>query len=163
MAPKYGLACLLHWKPFAGVNGSGKHNNWSLWDEFGDNLRVPATLRTRMQSWLRRRRARGGRGRVCSARASRVGDKRLGANEAPPAILSVFLGDMLTDIFEQLEKGAAKSTKRGGTLDLGVSVLPKLPRDAGGTVTAPARSRSPAISSNSAPCCWDGGERGGLP
>jgi glutamine synthetase len=58
-------------------------------------------------------------------------DHRLGANEAPPAIISIFLGDMLTDIFAQLEKGAAKSTKQGGTMDIGASVLPKLPRDAG--------------------------------
>ena len=63
--------------------------------------------------------------------ASAGNDHRLGANEAPPAILSVFLGDMLTDIFEQIEKGGAKSTKHGGTLDTGVMVLPKLPRDAG--------------------------------
>jgi len=63
--------------------------------------------------------------------ASAGNDHRLGANEAPPAILSVFLGDMLTDIFGQIEKGPAKSTKQGGTLDVGVSVLPKLPRDAG--------------------------------
>ncbi|MBI2187010.1 MAG: glutamine synthetase type III, partial [Acidobacteria bacterium] len=63
--------------------------------------------------------------------ASAGNDHRLGANEAPPAILSIFLGDMLTDIFEQIEKGGAKSTKQGGTLDIGVSVLPKLPRDAG--------------------------------
>src|SRR5262249_12895495 len=63
--------------------------------------------------------------------ASAGNDHRLGANEAPPAILSVFLGDMLTDIFEQIEKGGAKSTKQGGTLDIGASVLPTLPRDAG--------------------------------
>ena len=63
--------------------------------------------------------------------ASAGNDHRLGANEAPPAIISVFLGDMLTDIFEQIEKGAAKSTKSGGILETGVSVLPKLPRDAG--------------------------------
>jgi glutamine synthetase len=63
--------------------------------------------------------------------ASAGNDHRLGANEAPPAILSVFLGDMLTDIFEQIEKGGAKSTKSGGTLDTGVGVLPKLPRDSG--------------------------------
>src|SRR3989449_9933824 len=63
--------------------------------------------------------------------ASAGNDHRLGANEAPPAILSVFLGDMLTDIFEQIEKGGAKSTKQGGTLDTGVMVLPKLPRDPG--------------------------------
>src|SRR6202008_2214524 len=63
--------------------------------------------------------------------ASAGNDHRLGANEAPPAIISVFLGDMLTDIFEQIEKGRAKSTKHGGELDTGVLVLPKLPRDAG--------------------------------
>ena len=63
--------------------------------------------------------------------ASAGNDHRLGANEAPPAILSVFLGDQLSDIFEQLEKGAAKSTKQGGIMDIGVGVLPKLPRDAG--------------------------------
>ena len=63
--------------------------------------------------------------------ASAGNDHRLGANEAPPAIISIFLGDMLTDIFEQIEKGGAKRTKSGGLLDTGVSVLPKLPRDAG--------------------------------
>src|SRR5947199_9915046 len=63
--------------------------------------------------------------------ASAGNDHRLGANEAPPAILSIFLGDMLTDIFEQIEKGGAKTTKHGGELDTGVLVLPKLPRDAG--------------------------------
>src|SRR5258708_14643899 len=67
------------------------------------------------------------RGRI----ASGGNDHRLGGNEAPPAILSIFLGDMLTDIFEQIEKGEAKSTKHGGVLDTGVLVLPKLPRDAG--------------------------------
>ena len=63
--------------------------------------------------------------------ASAGNDHRLGANEAPPAIISIFLGDMLTDIFDQIEKGGAKRTKSGGILDTGVSVLPKLPRDAG--------------------------------
>src|SRR5207247_824468 len=70
-------------------------------------------------------------GRLRASIASAGNDHRLGANEAPPAILSVFLGDMLTDIFEQIEKGGAKSTKHGGELDTGVMVLPKLPRDAG--------------------------------
>ena len=70
-------------------------------------------------------------GLLRAAIASAGNDHRLGANEAPPAIISVFLGDMLTDIFEQIEKGAAKSTKSGGILETGVSVLPKLPRDAG--------------------------------
>jgi glutamine synthetase len=136
IAPKYGLACLLHEKPFAGVNGSGKHNNWSLSDEFGNNLLGPgdtphdnmqflvfctAVLRA-VDKW---------QGLLRASIASAGNDHRLGANEAPPAILSVFLGDMLTDIYEQIEKGGAKSTKQGGTLDVGVSVLPKLPRDAG--------------------------------
>jgi glutamine synthetase len=136
VAPKYGLACLLHEKPFAGVNGSGKHNNWALSDEFGNNLLGPgdtphenmqflvfcaAVLRA-VDKW---------QGLLRASIASAGNDHRLGANEAPPAILSVFLGDQLTDLFEQLEKGPAKSTKQGGLLDMGVSVLPKLPRDAG--------------------------------
>jgi glutamine synthetase len=136
IAPKYGLACLLHEKPFAGVNGSGKHNNWSLSDEFGNNLLGPGdTPHDNMQflvfcSAVLRAVDRW-QGLLRASIASAGNDHRLGANEAPPAILSVFLGDMLTDIFEQIEKGAAKSTKQGGTLDIGVSVLPKLPRDAG--------------------------------
>jgi glutamine synthetase len=136
LAPKYGLACLLHEKPFAGVNGSGKHLNWSMSDDLGNNLLNPgdtphdnvqflvfcaAVLRAvnRCQGLLR------------MSIASAGNDHRLGANEAPPAIISVFLGDMLTDIFEQIERGGAKSTKHGGLLDTGVAVLPKLPRDAG--------------------------------
>ncbi|MGE3959514.1 MAG: glutamine synthetase III [Vicinamibacterales bacterium] len=136
VAPKYGLACLLHEKPFAGVNGSGKHLNWSMGDDLGNNLLSPgqnthdniqflvfcsAVIRAvnRYQGLLR------------ATIASAGNDHRLGANEAPPAIISIFLGDMLTDIFEQVEKGGAKSTKTGGTLDTGVGVLPKLPRDAG--------------------------------
>ena len=135
-APKYGLECLLHEKPFAGVNGSGKHLNWSMGDDKGHNLLSPganphenaqflffctAVLRA-VNKW---------QGLLRASIASAGNDHRLGANEAPPAILSVFLGDMLTDIFEQIEKGTAKSTKHGGTLDTGVIVLPKLPRDAG--------------------------------
>jgi glutamine synthetase len=136
VAPKYGLACLLHEKPFAGVNGSGKHNNWSLSDEFGNNLLGPGdTPHDNMQFLVFcaavLRAVDRWQGLLRASIASAGNDHRLGANEAPPAILSVFLGDMLTDIFEQLEKGAAKSTKQGGTLDVGVSVLPKLPRDAG--------------------------------
>ncbi|MCC7124749.1 MAG: glutamine synthetase III, partial [Acidobacteria bacterium] len=136
VAPRYGLACLVHEKPFAGVNGSGKHLNWSMGDDLGNNLLNPgdtphdnvqflffctAVIRAvdKFQGLLRMTIAHAGN------------DHRLGANEAPPAILSVFLGDMLTDIFEQIEKGGAKSTKAGGLLDMGVSVLPKLPRDAG--------------------------------
>jgi glutamine synthetase len=136
VAPKYGLACLLHEKPFGGVNGSGKHNNWSLSDEFGNNLLSPgdtphdnlqflvfcaAVLRA-VDKW---------QGLLRASIATAGNDHRLGANEAPPAILSVFLGEQLTDLFNQLEKGSATSTKHGGVLDTGVSVLPKLPRDAG--------------------------------
>ena len=136
IAPRYGLECLLHEKPFAGINGSGKHNNWSLSDEFGNNLLGPgdtphdnmqflvfcAAVIRAVDKW---------QGLLRASIASAGNDHRLGANEAPPAILSIFLGDMLTDIFEQIEKGHAKSTKQGGTLDVGVSVLPRLPRDAG--------------------------------
>jgi glutamine synthetase len=136
VAPKYGLACLLHEKPFAGVNGSGKHNNWSLSDEFGNNLLSPGdTPHDNMQFLVFCaaviRAVDVWQGLLRASIASAGNDHRLGANEAPPAILSIFLGDMLTDIFEQIEKGGAKSTKHGGTLDIGVSVLPKLPRDAG--------------------------------
>jgi glutamine synthetase len=136
VANKYGLACLLHEKPFAGVNGSGKHNNWSLSDEFGNNLLGPGdTPHDNMQFLVFCaaviRAVDRWQGLLRASIASAGNDHRLGANEAPPAILSIFLGDMLTDIFEQIEKGAAKSTKQGGTLDVGVSVLPKLPRDAG--------------------------------
>ncbi len=136
VANNYGLACLLHEKPFAGVNGSGKHNNWSLSDEFGNNLLSPGdTPHDNMQFLVFCaaviRAVDRWQGLLRASIASAGNDHRLGANEAPPAILSIFLGDMLTDIFEQIEKGAAKSTKQGGTLDVGVSVLPKLPRDAG--------------------------------
>jgi glutamine synthetase len=136
LAPKYGLACLLHEKPFAGVNGSGKHLNWSMSDDQGNNLFSPgdtphdnvqflvfcAAMLRAVNQW---------QGLLRASIASAGNDHRLGANEAPPAIISVFLGDQLTDIFEQVEKGGAKRTKSGGILDTGVSVLPKLPRDAG--------------------------------
>src|SRR5678816_3362365 len=136
IAPKYGLAALLHEKPFAGVNGSGKHNNWSLSDEFGNNLLSPGdTPHDNMQFLVFcaavLRAVDRWQGLLRASIASAGNDHRLGANEAPPAILSVFLGDMLTDIFGQIENGGAKSTKQGGTLDVGVIVLPKLPRDAG--------------------------------
>src|SRR6266404_2045251 len=135
-APKYGLACLLHEKPFAGVNGSGKHLNWSMSDDEGNNLLSPgANPHDNMQFLVFCsaviRAVNKWQGLLRASIASAGNDHRLGANEAPPAILSIFLGDMLTDIFEQIEKGGAKSTKHGGELDTGVLVLPKLPRDAG--------------------------------
>src|SRR5262252_1482526 len=135
-APKYGLACLLHEKPFAGVNGSGKHLNWSMSDDEGHNLLGPgANPHDNMQFLVFCtaviRAVNKWQGLLRASIASAGNDHRLGAKEAPPAILSVFLGDMLTDIFEQIEKGGAKSTKQGGMLDTGVMMLPKLPRDAG--------------------------------
>src|SRR6187401_2990529 len=135
-APKYGLACLLHEKPFAGVNGSGKHLNWSMSDDEGHNLLSPgANPHDNMQFLVFCaaviQAVDTHQGLLRAAIASAGNDHRLGANEAPPAIISIFLGDMLTDIFDQIEKGGATSTKQGGTLDTGVLVLPKLPRDAG--------------------------------
>jgi glutamine synthetase len=136
VAGKYGLACLLHEKPFAGVNGSGKHLNWSMSDDLGNNLLSPGdTPHDNIQFLVFcaavLRAVNKFQGLLRYSIASAGNDHRLGANEAPPAILSIFLGDMLTDIFSQIEKGAAKTTKSGGILDTGVSVLPKLPRDAG--------------------------------
>jgi glutamine synthetase len=137
IAPKYGLACLMHEKPFAGVNGSGKHLNWSMSDELGNNLLNPGeTPHDNMQFLVFCaaviRAVNKYQGLLRFSIASAGNDHRLGANEAPPAIISIFLGDMLTDIFAQIEKaGSAKSTKSGGMLDIGVGVLPKLPRDAG--------------------------------
>ena len=137
VAPKYGFACLMHEKPFAGVNGSGKHLNWSMSDDLGNNLLNPGdTPHDNIQFLVFcaavLRAVNKFQGLMRFAIASAGNDHRLGANEAPPAIISIFLGDMLTDIFQQVEKaGSAKTTKSGGILDIGVNVLPKLPRDAG--------------------------------
>jgi glutamine synthetase len=135
-ADKYGLACLLHEKPFAGINGSGKHNNWSMGTDTGENLLEPGQTPHENAQFLvfccAVIRAVNKYAEVLRVSvASAHNDHRLGANEAPPAILSIFLGDQLTDIIEQIEKGGAKSTKAGGLFETGVSVLPKLPRDAG--------------------------------
>jgi glutamine synthetase len=137
IAPKFGLACLLHEKPFAGVNGSGKHLNWSISDDLGNNLLNPGdTPHDNIQFLVFvatvLRAVNKFQGLLRFSIASAGNDHRLGANEAPPAIISIFLGDMLTDIFQQIEKaGSAKTTKSGGIMDIGVNVLPKLPRDAG--------------------------------
>src|SRR5213076_2419707 len=135
-AEKYGLACLLHEKPFAGINGSGKHNNWSMSTDAGENLLNPGDTPHDNAQFLvfcvsvMRAVAKYPellRVSVCGA----ANDHRLGANEAPPAIISIFLGEQLQDVMDQLEKGPPKSTKQGGFMEIGVSVLPKLPRDAG--------------------------------
>jgi glutamine synthetase len=136
VARKYGLECLLHEKPFAGVNGSGKHLNWSLGNSAQGNLLEPGhTPHENMQflvfcaAVIRAVHRHGGLLRAMVASASN--DHRLGANEAPPAIISIFLGDQLADVFEQLKKGKAKSSKKAGTMHLGVDSLPVLPKDAG--------------------------------
>ncbi len=136
VAPRYGLQALLHEKPFAGVNGSGKHNNWSMSTDTGVNLLDPRDeTHTNMQFLVflvATIRAVDVHADLLRASiASAANDHRLGANEAPPAIISVFLGDMLSDILEQVEKGVPKRTIRGGTLDLGAKTLPQLPRHSG--------------------------------
>jgi glutamine synthetase len=135
-AEKYDLVCLLHEKPFAGINGSGKHNNWSMSTDAGENLLNPgdtphdnAQFLVYCVAVIRAVAKYPELLRVTVASAGN--DHRLGANEAPPAIISIFLGDQLQDVMEQLEAGALKSTKQGGFMEVGVSVLPKLPRDAG--------------------------------
>jgi len=135
-APKVGLQCLIHEKPFAGVNGSGKHVNWSLSTNTGTNLLDPRDeTHTNMQfmvvlaAVIRAVDLHSDLLRASIASASN--DHRLGANEAPPAIISIFLGDMLTDIVSQLEKGSPTSTKKGSDMDLGARTLPQIPRHTG--------------------------------
>jgi glutamine synthetase len=134
VAGHYGLVCLLHEKPFAGVNGSGKHNNWSMSTNDGQNLLEPGNTPHDNEQFLLFLAA------VIQAvdeyadvlrvsTANPGNDHRLGANEAPPAIISIFLGEQLTDILEQIENGGAKSSKVGGELKLGVTTLPALPKD----------------------------------
>ncbi|MCU0913551.1 MAG: glutamine synthetase III [Planctomycetes bacterium] len=134
VARRHGFVCLLHEKPFAGVNGSGKHNNWSMATDTGINLLDPGDTPHDNMVFLVMLcaviRAVDQYAMLLRASVANAGnDHRLGANEAPPAIVSVFLGEQLTDIFEQLAKGSAKSSKRGGQLKLGVSTLPHLPKD----------------------------------
>ena len=136
VARRHGLVCLLHEKPFAGVNGSGKHLNWSFATDNANLLEPGDTPHDNMQflffcsAVLKAVDRHQDLLRVAVAHAAN--DHRLGANEAPPAIISVFLGDQLSDVFEQIEKaGSAKSSKAGGLLGLGVTTLPNLPKHAG--------------------------------
>ena len=136
VAQKHGMACLLHEKPFAGVNGSGKHNNWSLCTDNGVNLLDPGDTPNENVQFLLVlacvMKAVDIHADLLRQSASDVGnDHRLGANEAPPAIISVFLGDQLQDVVMQLvEKGEATSCLDGGVLQTGVSTLPDLKKDA---------------------------------
>lgn len=136
VAHRHGLACLLHEKPFAGVNGSGKHDNWSLTTDNGVNLLEPGeTPNENIQFLLVLAcivKAVDIHADLLRQSASDVGnDHRLGANEAPPAIISMFLGEQLDDVVRQLvETGEAASCKEGGRLETGVSTLPDLLKDA---------------------------------
>lgn len=133
VAPRHDLKVILHEKPFAGINGSGKHNNWSMSTDTGVNLLDPADethsniqFLVFLSAVVRAVDTHADMLRGCIASAGN--DHRLGANEAPPAIISVFLGDMLQDILDQVEKGQLKRTLRGGTIDLGARTFPQLPR-----------------------------------
>ncbi len=136
VARKYGLVCLLHEKPFAGVNGSGKHNNWSMGTDTGENLLEPgdtphlnaqflffcaAVIQAvnKHQALLRASVANAGQ------------DHRLGANEAPPAIISIFLGAELEKVFDAIVSGSGDAATPGATLGLGTPVLPPLPMHGG--------------------------------
>ena len=135
VAPKYGLECLLHEKPFAGINGSGKHLNFSLGSSKAGNLFEPGDTPAENAQFL-----------VCCAAmikavhkwskllrvavASAGNDHRLGANEAPPAIISIFLGDELTDVFESIAAGKSPKNRKGN-MHVGVDVLPPIPKHTG--------------------------------
>jgi glutamine synthetase len=136
VAEKYGMACLTHEKPFAGVNGSGKHVNWSLGSATQGNLLDPGDTPHANAQFLVfcaavMRAVYLNQGLLRASVATAGNDHRLGANEAPPAIISVFLGDQLADVFAQIKAGGAKSSIAKGTLTVGVDVLPPLPKDAG--------------------------------
>ena len=136
VAERYGMVALLHEKPFAGGNGSGKHVNFSLGNNNQGNLLNPGDTPHDNEQFLvfcaaiiRGVHKYGGLLRASIASASN--DHRLGANEAPPAIISIFLGDQLMDVFDQIAKGGAKASKESGVLELGVDTLPPLKADAG--------------------------------
>ena len=136
VAEKYGMECLLHEKPFAGINGSGKHVNFSIGNSTQGNLLDPghtphenAQFLVFCAAVIRSVHKYGGilRAVVASSR----NDHRLGANEAPPAIISIFLGEQLMDVFDQIAKGGATASKEKGTITIGADSLPVLPADPG--------------------------------
>ncbi len=135
VAERHGFACLLHEKPYAGVNGSGKHNNWNVnapdgsnWFKPGETPHENAQFLTIISAVMKAvdRHAALLRSTVATA----GNDHRLGANEAPPAIVSIFLGDQLSAIMDQIANGTPTSSKERGTIQIGVSSLPDFPRDA---------------------------------
>jgi glutamine synthetase len=135
LAPQHGLMFLIHEKPFAGINGSGKHNNWSMATDEGENLLDPgndpdanAQFLAFLMAVIRAVNVHADLLRASIADAGN--DHQLGANEAPPAIVSIFLGSQLVDVVEQLGTGAATGSKQGGSVALGVTSLPELAKDA---------------------------------
>ena len=136
VATRHGLVCLLHEKPFAGVNGSGKHNNWSLNSDTGENLLDPGTTPNDNLQFLLVLscviKAVDRHADLLRMSAACPGnDQRLGADEAPPAIISIFLGNQLSDVVNQIvENGTAAGCIEGGRLDTGVSTLPVIDKDA---------------------------------
>lgn len=134
VAQRHGLVCLLHEKPFAGINGSGKHNNWSMSTNDGLNLLDPGKTPHENAQFLvfltAVIKAVDSHAELLRLAASNSGnDHRLGANEAPPAIVSIFVGEQLEDILNQIENGGATSSKQGGLMKIGVTTLPALPKD----------------------------------
>ena len=134
VANKHGLACLLHEKPFAGVNGSGKHNNWSLSTNTGVNLLEPgdspienAQFLTFLVAVIKAVDEYQGILRACVASAGN--DHRLGANEAPPAIVSIFLGEELQEVLDTIEYGKSDTCDKNFIMNIGVDILPKFKKD----------------------------------
>lgn len=135
VALRHGLVCLLHEKPFAGVNGSGKHNNWSLSTDTGRNLLEPG--RDPQKNWIfllmlaaMMKAVDEHAGLLRMSAANPGNDHRLGANEAPPAIISMFLGDQLTAVVDHIIRGSDESVPSASILRVGVSTLPFIRRDA---------------------------------
>ena len=134
VALRHGLVCLLHEKPFAGVNGSGKHNNWSMSTDTGLNLLDPGKTPSENAQFLLFLAAvikavDEYQGLMRVSVASAANDHRLGANEAPPAIVSIFLGDELEAILDAIESGTAYEDSKATKMKLGVDVLPAFPKD----------------------------------
>ncbi|MDR0751686.1 MAG: glutamine synthetase III [Christensenellaceae bacterium] len=134
IAPKHGLTCLLHEKPFAGINGSGKHNNWSISTDTGVNLLDPGSSPEENAQFLLFLTAILGavddyQDLLRASVASAGNDHRLGAAEAPPAIISVFLGDVLTDIVNSIVDSKKYNKKEESYIEIGVGSLPKIPKD----------------------------------
>ena len=135
VAQRHGFYCTMHEKPYAGINGSGKHNNFSMSTDTGENLLEPGKSPEQNMRFIvvlaAVLRAVDEYSDLLRATIAHAGnDHRLGANEAPPAILSIYLGDQLTEVMEGIISGQGGTSRKGGTMKLGVSSIPDLPRDA---------------------------------